>query len=289
MILGASHQLSNRSSTLLVTLKLTKSYWAATTSEIRDRCRNCELRSVDSSGDIVAKDAGPAVQISNHCLEKNILHSCTRIFNSSSNVDKEIANKEEPTDLKRTSPVRGILLRSNSKGDVYDNNVGRNDKPEGEPIHDNIAPIDGSGARQKHQKKNQLRRYKSRQKVIKMEENRVVVNGKISSWADILSGIPQGSVLGPILFSSIINDLPDVVTSTVKIFGDDTKLFQVIRSTSETALLQPDLDNLVEWFQKWQLGFNKSKCKVIHLGTANTHHQYEMNSVSLASTSRKKI
>jgi len=56
-------------------------------------------------------------------------------------------------------------------------------------------------------------------------KQRVVVNGKISSWADILSGIPQGSVLGPILFVLFINDLPDVVTSTVKIFADDTKLF----------------------------------------------------------------
>ena len=56
-------------------------------------------------------------------------------------------------------------------------------------------------------------------------EQRVVVNGNLSSWASILSGIPQGSVLGPILFVVFINDLPDVVRSSVKIFADDTKLF----------------------------------------------------------------
>ena len=117
----------------------------------------------------------------------------------------------------------------------------------------------------------------------------MVVNGKISSWADILSGIPQGSVLGPILFVLFINDLPDVVTSTVKIFAVDTKLFQAVRSTSDSAQLQQDLYNLVERSQKWQLGFNESKCKVIHLGTANTHHQYEMNSVPLALTSEEKV
>ena len=61
-------------------------------------------------------------------------------------------------------------------------------------------------------------------------KQRVVVNGKLSTWADILSGIPQGSVLGPILFVILINDLPDVVRSTVKIFADDTKLFHAVRS-----------------------------------------------------------
>jgi len=77
-------------------------------------------------------------------------------------------------------------------------------------------------------------------------KQRLVVNSKIPSCADMLSGIPQGSVLGPILFVLFINDLPDVVTSTVKIFTDDTKLFQAVRSTSDSAQLQQDLDNLVE-------------------------------------------
>ena len=120
-------------------------------------------------------------------------------------------------------------------------------------------------------------------------KQRVVVNGKTSSWADILSGIPQGSVLGPILFVLFINDLPDLVTSIVKIFTDDKKLFQAIRSTSDSAQLQQDLDNLVECSQIWQLGFNESKCKVIPLGTANIHHQYEMNSVPLALTSEENV
>ena len=85
---------------------------------------------------------------------------------------------------------------------------------------------------------------------------RVVVNGKLSAWALILSGIPQGSVLGPILFVIFINDLPDVVTSMVQIFADDTKLFHSVHSPQHHVQLQNDLDNLVEWSQKWQLGFN---------------------------------
>ena len=65
--------------------------------------------------------------------------------------------------------------------------------------------------------------------ILYLDEGRVVVNGKLSSWTDILSGIPQGSVLGPILFVIFINDLPDVVISTTNIFADDTKLFRAKR------------------------------------------------------------
>ena len=59
-------------------------------------------------------------------------------------------------------------------------------------------------------------------------KQRVVVNGKLSSWCLVLSGIPRGSVLGPILFVIFINDLPDQIRSTVKIFADDTKIFRAL-------------------------------------------------------------
>ena len=59
---------------------------------------------------------------------------------------------------------------------------------------------------------------------------RVTVNGKVSTWAEILSGIPQGSVLGPVLFVIYINDLPDELVCTTQIFADDTKLFQGLSS-----------------------------------------------------------
>ena len=117
---------------------------------------------------------------------------------------------------------------------------------------------------------------------------RVVVNDKMSTWADILSGIPQGSVLGPILFVIFINDLPDVVTSTVKIFADDTKLFRNVKSPEGTEKIQQDLDNLMKWSSQRQLGFNEAKCKVIHLGTANSRHQYTMNNTTLEATREEK-
>ena len=73
-----------------------------------------------------------------------------------------------------------------------------------------------------------------------------MVNGKISAWESILSGVPQGSVFGPILFIIFVNNLPDVVTSMVKIFVDDTKLFQPVQSMFDHVQLQKDLDTLVD-------------------------------------------
>ncbi|KAK2165457.1 hypothetical protein LSH36_50g07027 [Paralvinella palmiformis] len=100
---------------------------------------------------------------------------------------------------------------------------------------------------------------------------------------DILSGIPQGSVLGPILFVIFINDLPDVVSSTAKIFADDTKLFRAIRIIEDHDVMQQDLDNIVEWSNKWQLGFNETKCKSLHLGL-----NYHMNSQILKDTRNER-
>ena len=113
---------------------------------------------------------------------------------------------------------------------------------------------------------------------------RVMVNGKLSSWIDILSGIPQGSVLGPILFVIFINDLPDIASSTADIFADDTKLFRAIRIIEDHDVMQQDLDNLVEWSNKWQLGFKEAKCKSLHLGSSNQRLTYQMNSELLEET-----
>ena len=70
--------------------------------------------------------------------------------------------------------------------------------------------------------------------------------------------------------------------------ADDTKLFCNLKSPEGTEKLQQDLDNLVEWSRQWQLGFNEAKCKVLHLGTANTRHQYAMNNTLMEATPDEK-
>ncbi|MEW8548045.1 MAG: reverse transcriptase family protein, partial [Candidatus Thiodiazotropha sp.] len=77
----------------------------------------------------------------------------------------------------------------------------------------------------------------------------VSIKGENSSWKDVLSGVPQGSVLGPVLFVIYINDLPEVVTSIVKIFADDTKLYN---TDNNSDIIQQDLDALCSWADLWQ-------------------------------------
>jgi hypothetical protein len=103
---------------------------------------------------------------------------------------------------------------------------------------------------------------------------KVIVEGEESGWRDVVSGIPQGSVLGPMLFICFINDLPEEVTSEVFVFADDTKLFA--RVPEKAKELQQDLDSLQKWSDKWQLRFNTSKCKVMHLGKQKDPHTYYM-------------
>ena len=78
----------------------------------------------------------------------------------------------------------------------------------------------------------------------------------VSNWEPILSEVPQGSVLGPILFSIYINDLEEGVTSKILKFADDTKLFRKIKGNGDKHQLQDNIDKLIEWSEKWELLFN---------------------------------
>jgi hypothetical protein len=74
----------------------------------------------------------------------------------------------------------------------------------------------------------------------------VSVNGATSSWRNVTSGIPQGSVIGPLLFVIFINDLPEIVESTVYLFADDTKIFNIIGGEEDMKTLQRDQDKLAQ-------------------------------------------
>jgi len=93
----------------------------------------------------------------------------------------------------------------------------------------------------------------------------VLVNGHSSRWADVLSGVPQGSVLGPLLFLLFVNDLPDWVCNSIRMFADDTKIWATIKKQEDSVSLQKDLDRLVDWSNLWLLKFNPAKCKVMHI------------------------
>ena len=92
---------------------------------------------------------------------------------------------------------------------------------------------------------------------------RVVVNGKTSEWSPVRSGVPQGSVLGPVLFVIFINDLDKDVRNHILKFADDTKLFSQVSTYEDAEKLENDLSTLNEWSNEWSMLFNAEKCKCI--------------------------
>ena len=109
---------------------------------------------------------------------------------------------------------------------------------------------------------------------------RVVVDGESSSETDVLSGVPQGTVLGPLLFLVIINDLPDCVKSTTRLFADDCLLYRAINCLADHLALQDDLKKLEEWAKDWGMSFNAKKCYILSLRQKTTFY-YQLNDTIL--------
>ena len=105
-------------------------------------------------------------------------------------------------------------------------------------------------------------------------EQRVVVNGKVSEWGSVGSGVAKVSVLGPTAFLVHISDLDIEVKNDILKFADDTKLFAAIRSDEDADRLQDDVSKLYEWSKKWQMNCNVDKCNCVHIGRNNKEHDY---------------
>ena len=115
---------------------------------------------------------------------------------------------------------------------------------------------------------------------------RTCVRGNYSSLRDVLSGVPQGSVLGPLLFVLFVNDLPDCVRNITKLFADDLKL--IVDASNEVSV-KKDLASLEEWESLWLLKFNPKKCKVLHLNyNNNPNYAYELDGTVLESIETEK-
>src|SRR6266516_5871805 len=117
---------------------------------------------------------------------------------------------------------------------------------------------------------------------------RVGINGVYSEWEVVTSGVPQGSIRGPVLFTIFINDLEENVINNVLKFADDSKLWGRAETLEDRLSMQKDLDILGDWAIKNKMPFNVSKCKVMHLGKKNVKYEYRIMDQEIPITSEEK-
>jgi len=110
----------------------------------------------------------------------------------------------------------------------------------------------------------------------KGRKQREVINGKASQWREMDSGVPQGSILGPLLFIIVINGIDEGIVSDLLKFADDTKIVGKAGTRESVNKLRADLLVLYNLSEKWQMKFNTEKCKVMHIGVNNLKEEYFM-------------
>src|SRR5258706_1847588 len=85
------------------------------------------------------------------------------------------------------------------------------------------------------------------------------------TWLPVASGVPQGTVLGPLLFLLYINDITSDIRSQIRLFADDCIVYRTINNPLDSTILQQDIDSLQSWADKWQMHFNFKKCHIISI------------------------
>ena len=125
---------------------------------------------------------------------------------------------------------------------------------------------------------------------LSQRQQRVIINGETSKWHPVISGVPQGTVLGPLLFLIYINDIVEGLQCNIRLFADDAILYTTVANDQDSTKLQQDLNHVCQWASKWQMTFNPKKCNTMSVGLKRTksHHEYTMLGETLAQVQEHK-
>ncbi len=112
-------------------------------------------------------------------------------------------------------------------------------------------------------------------------KQKVVINGTASDWTPVTSGVPQGFVLGHVLFIIYINYIDNELNNLIVKFADDTKIGNTVISDSDRQSIQEDLSKISAWSDGWEMSFNIIKCYILQVGAGNQKYYYEIFGVKL--------
>ena len=117
---------------------------------------------------------------------------------------------------------------------------------------------------------------------------RVVIKGHSSTYVHVDSGVPQGTVLGPLMFLLYINDITTNITSSIRLFADKCVLYHVIHSEQDHCHLQQDLNYIIQWTKQWQMSLNIDECVILTCSrsTSPPEFQYYIDNEALARTNQ---